>query len=106
MKYGIIGGLVIWAVILFGISQCEAAGYFYAKIGVGKNVSPGYSETRWIDQNSAGCRIAAGHRHQLWGSFYGDFNVSHHSQCAVGYPRDSRPETASEHWYYDIEYRF
>ena len=34
MKYGIIGGLVCWAIIIFGISQCNAA-EFYFELGIG-----------------------------------------------------------------------
>ncbi len=34
MKYGIIGGVVIWAFILFGISQCNAA-EFYFELAIG-----------------------------------------------------------------------
>lgn len=34
MKYGIIGGTVFWAIILFGISQCNAA-EFYFELGIG-----------------------------------------------------------------------
>ena len=34
MKRGIVYGVVCWAVILFGISQCEAA-EFYFELGIG-----------------------------------------------------------------------
>ena len=106
MRFEIIAGAILWIIIIFGISQCEAASFFYVKVGVGKNSSPTYSATEWIDHDEIGGRFAIGHRHQFSEHFYGDLNWSHISQYNVGYPWDDIDESASEHWYYDIEYRF
>lgn len=98
--------ILLAALILLIIWNNAEAGFFYFKIGVGSNSSPTYSDTTWVDQNELGGRFAIGHRHQYSEHIFGDLNWSHISQWNIGAPWDDIPESASEHWYYDIEYRF
>ena len=98
--------ILLAALILLIIWNNAEAGFFYVKVGVGHNSSPTYSATEWIDHDEIGGRFAIGHRHQFSKHFYGDLNWTHISQYNVGKPFDDIDETASEHWYYDIEYRF
>lgn len=79
---------------------------YYARIGAGKNSSPSYSLTKWNDQNETGCSIGFGLRHPLRWGLYGDLGGVHYSQCMAGKPYDKRDETASEHIYYNVEYRW
>ena len=96
----------IMLVIILLSSGCGTPGYFYGKAGLGHNSSPRYSETKWIDQGGIGGRLGFGYRHRWVGNLYGDLNWTHHSQPAIGYPFNEMGETASEHTYYDLEYRW
>ena len=99
MKYGIILGLICWIIIL-GVVQCARAdSYFYASVGIGKNKSPSYSYTTWIDQSSAGCNFSFGYFKETSRHTFINIDASHNSQCSVGHPVDNRDETASEHYY-------
>jgi hypothetical protein len=79
---------------------------YYARIGAGLNSSPDYSITTWVDDGSFGCSLGGGMRHQIKNSLYGDLGIIHYSQCMVGKPFNKTDESASEHAYYHIEYRW
>ena len=85
----------------------NADSYYYIGLGAGKNTNLVDSAHDWEDGGEIGCSVRAGHRHHIGGSFYGDLNWTHNSQCLAGEPFGAdQSETTSDHFIYFIEYRF
>jgi len=93
-------------ILLLCSGSVQAESYFYIGLGVGKNAMLFDSENDWEDNGEIGCGAKFGYRHHLSGSFYGDLNYSHYSQCLSGPPVNDDWESSSDHAYYWVEYRF
>ena len=101
--------LVVWALTLIWVLFDEGVfadeDYFYVRVGVGASEIKNCDEC-WLDGGEAGSRLMVGYRHKLFWGLYGDLNFLHHSQLLAGEAVNGEKETSSNHWFYDVEYRW
>jgi hypothetical protein len=88
------------------LTGCVSGSEIYGQFGVGDNKSPRYSDTIWIGEDNLGCHGEVGYRHPFTKRLYGGISASHFSQCDLGKPFNEEEETASEHFYMNLEYRW
>lgn len=86
---------------------CLAEGHWFAGVGLGINTSLFVEEHAWHEEHEhLGGGLRIGHRHQIHGQWYGEASVHHFSQVLIGPPFNDTNESASEHFYYWLEYRW
>jgi len=102
--------LVLFIVVVLVLATDGACAseddYFFARVGLGKNVAL-FSSHEWVDQGQLGGSIGFGYRHQISGNWHGELSYTHYSQPLAGGPvHPDQYEYTLDAFYYSLEYQW